>query len=49
MQWELGFERVVQACHHHSGRLETLDPEVMACSDADRLDLLRAGYVWGWG
>ena len=42
---ELGFERVVQACRHHSGRLVTLDPEVMACWDADRLDLLRVGYV----
>jgi len=42
---ELGFERVVQACRHHSGRLVTLDPEVMACWDADRLDLLRVGYI----
>jgi hypothetical protein len=39
------FERVVQACRHHSGWLVTLDREVMACWDADRLDLLQVGSI----
>ncbi|MDA0947904.1 MAG: hypothetical protein O2799_05265 [Planctomycetota bacterium] len=40
-----GFELLVYACRHHSGRLQEAAPEVMACWDADRLDLLRVGIV----
>ena len=39
------FDLLVYACRHHSGRLQEAEPEVMACWDADRLDLLRVGIV----
>lgn len=39
------FELLTYACRHHSGHLNEGEPEVVACWDADRLDLLRVGIV----